>query len=110
MDFKNAQELIALCEERNLPISEIMRIREIELGETTAEAVKEKMTRVLEIMREAARSPIEKPVKSMGGLIGGEARKLNIHSQEKKLKNLKTSSQISLYTTLPKLKLKTIKN
>ena len=84
MDFKNAQELIALCEERNLPISEIMRIREIELGETTAEAVKEKMTRVLEIMREAARSPIEKPVKSMGGLIGGEARKLNIHSQEKK--------------------------
>ena len=58
MDFKNAQELIALCEERNLPISEIMRIREIELGETTAEAVKEKMTRVLEIMREAARSPI----------------------------------------------------
>lgn len=84
MDFKNAQELIALCEERNLPISEIMRIREIELGETTAETVKEKMTRVLEIMREAARSPIEKPVKSMGGLIGGEARKLNIHSQEKK--------------------------
>ena len=84
MDFKNAQELIALCEERNLPISEIMRIREIELGETTAEAVKEKMTRVLEIMREAVRSPIEKPVKSMGGLIGGEARKLNIHSQEKK--------------------------
>ena len=61
-----------------------MRIREIELGETTAETVKEKMTRVLEIMREAARSPIEKPVKSMGGLIGGEARKLNIHSQEKK--------------------------
>ena len=84
MDFKNAQELIALCEERNLPISEIMRIREIELGETTAETVKEKMTRVLEIMREAARSPIEKPVKSMGGLIGGEARKLNIHSQGKK--------------------------
>ena len=84
MDFKNAQELIALCEERNLPISEIMRIREIELGETTAEAVKEKMTRVLEIMREAARSPIEKPVKSMGGIIGGEARKLNIHSQKKK--------------------------
>ena len=46
MDFKNAQELLTLCEEKNLPISEIMRIREIELGETTAETVKEKMTRV----------------------------------------------------------------
>ena len=26
MDFKNANELLALCEEKNLPISEIMRI------------------------------------------------------------------------------------
>ena len=83
MDFKNAQELIALCEEKTLPISEIMRIREIELDETTAETVKEKMIRVLEIMKEAAHSPIEKPVKSMGGLIGGEAQKLSLHSQEK---------------------------
>ena len=84
MDFKNAQELLTLCEEKNLPISEIMRIREIELGETTAETVKEKMTRVLEIMKEPARSPIHKPVASMGGLIGGESRKLSLHAQQKK--------------------------
>lgn len=84
MDFKNAQELLTLCEEKNLPISEIMRIREIELGETTAETVKEKMTRVLEIMKEAARSPIHKPVTSMGGLIGGESRKLSLHAQQKR--------------------------
>lgn len=84
MDFKNAQELLTLCEEKNLPISKIMRIREIELGETTAETVKEKMTRVLEIMKEAARSPIHKPVASMGGLIGGESRKLSLHAQQKK--------------------------
>ena len=74
MDFKNAKELLTLCEEKNLPISEVMRIREIELGETTAEIVHKKMTRVLEIMKEAAFSPIKQPVKSMGGLIGGEAR------------------------------------
>ena len=61
-----------------------MRIREIELGETTAETVKEKMTRVLEIIKEAARSPIHKPVASMGGLIGGESRKLSLHAQQKK--------------------------
>lgn len=84
MDFKNTQELLTLCEEKNLPISEIMRIREIELGEATAETVKEKMTRVLEIMKEAARSPIHKPVASMGGLIGGESRKLSLHAQQKK--------------------------
>ena len=83
MDFKNANELLALCEEKNLPISEIMRIREIELGETASEIVNKKMTRVLRIMKDAAFSPIRQPVKSMGGLIGGEARKLNLHAQEK---------------------------
>ena len=71
MDFKNANELLALCEEKNLPVSEIMRIREIELGETDAEVVNQKMTRVLEIMKDAALSPISQPVTSMGGLIGG---------------------------------------
>ena len=77
--FKNAVELLTLCAEKNLPISEIMRQREIILGETTAEDVDARMARVLEIMKDAAFSPIEKPVRSMGGLIGGEAKKLSLH-------------------------------
>lgn len=76
MDFKNAKELLALCREKNLSISEVMRQREILLGETTAEIVDQRMDRVLEIMKDAAFSPIKDPVISMGGLIGGEARKL----------------------------------
>ena len=76
MDFKNAKELLALCREKNLPISEVMRQREILLGETTAEIVDQRMDRVLEIMKDAAFSPIKDPVISMGGLIGGEARRL----------------------------------
>ncbi len=76
MDFKNAKELLALCQEKNLPISEVMRQREIILGETTARIVDQRMDRVLEIMKDAAFSPIKDPVISMGGLIGGEARKL----------------------------------
>lgn len=76
MDFKNAKELLALCQEKKLPISEVMRQREIILGETTARIVDQRMDRVLEIMKDAAFSPIKNPVKSMGGLIGGESRKL----------------------------------
>lgn len=76
MDFKNAKELLALCQEKKLPISEVIRQREILLGETTAEIVDQRMDRVLEIMKDAAFSPIKDPVISMGGLIGGEARKL----------------------------------
>ena len=76
MHFKHATELLALCQEKKLPISEVMRQREILLGETTAEIVDQRMDRVLEIMKDAAFSPIKDPVISMGGLIGGEARKL----------------------------------
>lgn len=76
MDFKNAKELLALCQKKKLPISEVMRQREILLSETTAEIVDQRMDRVLEIMKDAAFSPIKDPVISMGGLIGGEARKL----------------------------------
>lgn len=79
MDFRNAQELLALCEEHQLPISEIMRQREFTVGESTADSVDSQMKRVLEIMKDAAFSPIKSPVKSMGGLIGGEAQKLSRH-------------------------------
>lgn len=80
MDFKNANELLTLCKEQNISISEVMRNREIITGECPAKEVDQKMARVLEIMKEAARSPIEKPIRSMGGLIGGEAQKLAQHS------------------------------
>ena len=86
MDFKNAKELLALCQKKKLPISEVMRQREILLGETTAEIVNQRMNRVLEIMKDAAFSPIKDPVISMGGLIGGEARRLcEFHDQGKSL-------------------------
>lgn len=79
MDFKNAKELLTLCQDHQLPISEIMRRREIIVGETTDESVNSRMARVLEIMKDAAFSPVKTPVKSMGGLIGGEAQKLSRH-------------------------------
>ena len=79
MDFKNAKELLRLCEEQNLPISEIMRQREIQVGERDAAETDKKMVRVLEIMKEAAFSPIQHPIRSMGGLIGGESKKLSEH-------------------------------
>ena len=61
MDFKKAKENLPLCQEKNLPISEVMRQREILLGETTAKIVDQRMDRVLEIMKDAAFSPIKNP-------------------------------------------------
>ena len=80
MDFKSASELLALCRRENLPISEVMRRREVELGETVREAVDRRMARALEIMGESAALPLKEPARSTGGLIGGESRKLYGHA------------------------------
>lgn len=79
MDFRNASELLALCHENTMTISQVMRQREIELGETTAKICDERMSRALQIMKQSAYTPIDSPIKSMGGLIGGESRKLAQH-------------------------------
>ena len=80
MDFKSSVELLELCRQTQCPISEVMRRRECELGETTRDQADHRMAKVLEIMRASATQPLKKPSKSMGGLIGGESKKLYDHA------------------------------
>ena len=80
MDFKSSVELLELCRQTQCTISEVMRRRECELGETTRDQVDHRMAKVLEIMRASATQPLKKPSKSMGGLIGGESKKLYDHA------------------------------
>lgn len=84
MDFKNAKELQELCKSHHVLISDIMRQRECELGETTVDTINYRMNQVLEIMKNSAFQPIKNPEKSMGGLIGGEAKKLAAHRSKGK--------------------------
>ena len=84
MDFRTGKELLQLCRQESCPISQIMRLRECELGETTQDVVDRRMARALEIMRASATQPLKNPVGSMGGLIGGEAKLLSAHAARKK--------------------------
>lgn len=84
MDFSNAKKLLELCDSNGMSISEVMKQREYDEGISSKEEIIKKMRRVLEIMRDSATTPVNTPMKSMGGLIGGEAKKLNDYSQEKK--------------------------
>ena len=79
MDFKNAGELLELCKKHSKPISYIMKQRECTMAETSLEDIYEKMGHVLSVMRESAASPVQEPKKSIGGLIGGEARLADLH-------------------------------
>lgn len=79
MNFKNSKELLTLCQDHNCPISEIMIRREVVCTERSREKILSEMKKTWNIMKNSAISPIHKPKKSIGGLIGGEARLLFTH-------------------------------
>lgn len=76
MDFRNGKELLALCQEQEMKISQVMLARECALGEIDADDVLTRLSGSLEIMKKAAHGPIANPVRSLGGLIGGEGKKI----------------------------------
>lgn len=76
MNFNYSSELLQLCKENNLPISEIMIRRELANTDTTREKIIEKMTKSLNIMKSSIKIPLETSIKTMGGLIGGEEKKI----------------------------------
>ncbi len=83
MDFITTEDLLNLCKE-GLSIADVMREREIVQGETDSETVEEKMKKALRIMRDSAHKPLDKFFPTTGGLIGGEAAKLNAHAKSGK--------------------------
>jgi len=84
MDLKNGKELLELCNKENKKISEIMKEREIFQTGASLEDINTRMAKTLEIMKKSAKVPLTTPMKSMGGLIGGESAKLNQMRKEGK--------------------------
>lgn len=86
MDFKKAAELLSLCKEYDKPISQIMMDRECEMTEKPLDEIRSRMAVSLQIMKDATKEAINQPSQSMGGLIGGESRKLSdLHSSGKNI-------------------------
>lgn len=83
MDFKNAKTLLEICEMQNTSISQVMIEREFTITEDSLDIIMKKMHRVLEIMKDSVHKPLTSPLKSMGGLIGGEAAKLKVRLDNK---------------------------
>ena len=81
MDFYNGKDLLKKCQEMNAPISDIMKLRETTTGDLSIEEVDAKLQKVLSIMRQAATKPLATPGKSIGGLIGGEAKMVADHGK-----------------------------
>ena len=76
MNFINSKELLALCEEKNYTLSEAMLEREIELFHHSETKVLGQMAHAYDIMKKAVKRALTEELVSMGGLIGGESKKL----------------------------------
>ncbi len=72
-DFSTGEDLVALCREYNLPISEIMIRREIERSRLEREVILAEMHKNLNVMRESVREGIEEKQSSVTGYTGGDA-------------------------------------
>ncbi|HBA63952.1 MAG TPA: L-serine ammonia-lyase, iron-sulfur-dependent, subunit alpha [Lachnospiraceae bacterium] len=77
MDFISGQTLLEICKKDQISISTAMKQREIDHGVLTEEMITEKLNTVLTIMQNSATGPIKEPRRSIGGLLGGEAQKVN---------------------------------
>ena len=77
-DFKTGEELLARCAQWKAPISTIYLQRNKYLLERDglADETAAYLQRVIQVMRQSAHEPLDSPRTSIGGLLGGEAQKM----------------------------------
>ncbi|HBB29973.1 MAG TPA: L-serine ammonia-lyase, iron-sulfur-dependent, subunit alpha [Clostridiales bacterium] len=80
--YNNAKELLSECTNKNLPISEVVINDEVECTGATRENIIRNMENVLDVMKKSISNLEEKG--TMGGIIGGEAKKLDEYLKNKK--------------------------
>jgi len=76
MNFKNGIELETLCLETGKSIVQICIEREMDLTGWSEESIRAEMRKDYEVMRLAVERAHKEELHSMGGLLGGEARRL----------------------------------
>lgn len=86
MNFTTAEALLSLCREEKITVAQAMLRREQELNDATPQATLQKLSTAYGIMKNAVAESLTAPAKTMGGLIGGEA--IRLQSQRKGGANL----------------------
>lgn len=74
--YSTGLELMELANSKGCRICDVVIENEVEIQEIKKEDIIEKMKTALEVMQNAAKEALDKEVKSVSGLIGGDAKKL----------------------------------
>ncbi len=77
--YNNGKELLALCGESNIPIWEAAILDEMEQTEASRAEIMERTSLALRVMQKSVEDPGEG--KTMGGLIGGEYKKVKAYKE-----------------------------
>ena len=77
MNFTHGKELLELCQTHHMSISQIMFLRETKYLEQDPASVTQKMEHAYTIMKQSIHRALNENMISMGGMIGGESKKLN---------------------------------
>lgn len=83
MNFTDGVTLLALCEKKDIRISDAMIDREEWISKKDRKEIFAQMRHSYDIMKKSAVKALEQPHHSIGGLIGGEAQKLTAHRQKR---------------------------
>jgi len=81
LNFKSGRELLEKCTEKGISIAEACILREMELYGRSREEIIADMDKSYRIMRNAIERGVTEDLVSMGGLIGGEAKKLKMRRE-----------------------------
>lgn len=79
--FRTAAELLALCEELGLPVSEVTMRCEAEAGDASEEKIAARMLDYYCRMKESVQRGLQITERSRSGLSGGDSRRVLAHSE-----------------------------
>lgn len=82
--YSSGAELIKLAQSENKKIYEVVIENECILKEKSVTDIRNMMRKNLEVMKESSETALHKSVKSVGGLIGKNAEKLNSYAENNK--------------------------
>lgn len=80
---RSGEELLNICYENDISLSEYAILKEIESRQVTREEIIERMKKTLSVMKESAEEGMNTEVYSVTGLIGGDGYKLKKYADSK---------------------------
>lgn len=79
--FTTGRELLRLCDRHGCNISDIVLMQEKQLTEVGEADIRKRLSESLNVMRASAKSAVENPMKTVGSMIEGDAKRMDEHTK-----------------------------